>query len=75
MDIREEKYYSATPHSSNFKTALNEFEKLIEQTAIQKREERAGLFIQKEGKFSEVQLGLKIRTREHFKSSENSNIA
>ncbi|XP_062067371.1 WD repeat-containing protein 64-like [Lepus europaeus] len=48
MDIREEKYYSATPHSSNFKTALNEFEKLIEQTAIQKREERAGLFIQKE---------------------------
>uniref|UniRef100_G1U5Z9 WD repeat domain 64 n=1 Tax=Oryctolagus cuniculus TaxID=9986 RepID=G1U5Z9_RABIT len=47
MDIREEKYYSATPQSSNFKTALNEFEKLIEQTAIQKKEERAGLFIQK----------------------------
>ncbi|XP_012785922.2 WD repeat-containing protein 64 isoform X1 [Ochotona princeps] len=48
MDIREEKHYGTVPQSSNFKAALNEFEKLVEQTAIQKKEERMGLFIQKE---------------------------
>ncbi|XP_030791990.1 WD repeat-containing protein 64 [Rhinopithecus roxellana] len=33
---------------SNFKKALNGFERLVEQTAAQKRNERAGLFIHKE---------------------------
>lgn len=61
MDIREEKHYGTVPQSNNFKAALNEFEKLVEQTAIQKKEERTGLFIQKEGKFRDyraIQLGL-----------------
>ncbi|XP_004439639.1 PREDICTED: WD repeat-containing protein 64 [Ceratotherium simum simum] len=48
MDIKEEKHINAALQVSNFKTALKEFEKLVERTAAQKRDERAGLFIQKE---------------------------
>ncbi|XP_046933300.1 WD repeat-containing protein 64 [Lynx rufus] len=48
MDIKEEKHLSTALQISNFKTALKGFEKLIEHVAAQKRDERAGLFIQKE---------------------------
>lgn len=34
----------------NFRAALSKFEKLVEQVAAYKRDERAGLIIQKEGK-------------------------
>lgn len=53
MDIREEKRLSIELQISNFRTALKEFEKLVEHVAAQKRDERAGLFIQKEGKISD----------------------
>ncbi|XP_054334928.1 WD repeat-containing protein 64 isoform X7 [Pongo pygmaeus] len=48
MDIRKEKRLNMALQISNFKKALNRFEKLVEQTAAQKRDERAGLFIHKE---------------------------
>ncbi|XP_054516851.1 WD repeat-containing protein 64 isoform X4 [Pan troglodytes] len=48
MDIRKEKRLNMALQMSNFKKALNRFEKLVEQTAAQKRDERAGLFIHKE---------------------------
>ncbi|XP_027623661.1 WD repeat-containing protein 64, partial [Tupaia chinensis] len=48
MDIRGEKRFNIALEISNFKTALNGFEKLVEQTAAQKRDERTGLFIPKE---------------------------
>ncbi|XP_012499820.1 PREDICTED: WD repeat-containing protein 64 [Propithecus coquereli] len=48
MDNSEEMRLNATLQVSNFQTSLKEFEKLVEQTAAQKRDERAGLFIQKE---------------------------
>lgn len=53
MDIKEEKHLSTALQTSNFKTALEGFEKLIEHVAAQKRNDRAGLFIQKEGKISD----------------------
>uniref|UniRef100_A0A2K5YV39 WD repeat domain 64 n=1 Tax=Mandrillus leucophaeus TaxID=9568 RepID=A0A2K5YV39_MANLE len=48
MAISKEKHFNMALQISNFKKALNEFEKLVEQTATQKRDERAGLFIHKE---------------------------
>ncbi|XP_072804662.1 WD repeat-containing protein 64 isoform X3 [Vicugna pacos] len=48
MDIREEKRFNLEVQTGNFRTALKGFEKLVEHVAAQKREERAGLFIQKE---------------------------
>ncbi|KAB1258767.1 WD repeat-containing protein 64 [Camelus dromedarius] len=48
MDIGEEKRSNLEVQTSNFRTALKGFEKLVERVAAQKRDERAGLFIQKE---------------------------
>ncbi|XP_077617881.1 WD repeat-containing protein 64 [Crocuta crocuta] len=48
MDTREGKHLNTALQVSNFKTALKGFEKLIERVAAQKRDERAGLFIQKQ---------------------------
>uniref|UniRef100_A0A8C0LGK9 WD repeat domain 64 n=1 Tax=Canis lupus dingo TaxID=286419 RepID=A0A8C0LGK9_CANLU len=48
MDIMEEKRLSIALQITNFRTALTEFEILVERVAAQKRDERAGLFIQKE---------------------------
>lgn len=48
----EEKRLSIALQITNFRTALTEFEILVERVAAQKRDERAGLFIQKEGKIS-----------------------
>ncbi|XP_022434877.1 WD repeat-containing protein 64 isoform X1 [Delphinapterus leucas] len=48
MDIREEKHFNLALQVSNFRTALRGFEKLVERIAAQKRDERAGFFIQKE---------------------------
>ncbi|XP_008573482.1 PREDICTED: WD repeat-containing protein 64 [Galeopterus variegatus] len=48
MDISEEKHSDITLQTSSFKTALDGFGKLVEYTAAQKKDERAGLFIQKE---------------------------
>lgn len=63
MDNREEMRLNVALQDNNFQMALKGFEKLIEQTAAQKRDERAGLFIPKEGKISDfraVQLGVLI---------------
>nr|XP_036869627.1 WD repeat-containing protein 64 [Manis javanica] len=48
MDVREEKHFNPKLQTSNFRTALKGLEKLIERTAAQKRDERAGLFVQKD---------------------------
>ncbi|KAF6274867.1 WD repeat domain 64 [Rhinolophus ferrumequinum] len=48
MDIRNKKHASLALQIENFKTALNGFEKLVEHVVAQKKDERAGLFIQKE---------------------------
>ncbi|XP_008983990.4 WD repeat-containing protein 64 isoform X1 [Callithrix jacchus] len=48
MDISEKNGLNTALQIRNFKKSLNRFEKLIEQTAAQKRDERAGLFIHKE---------------------------
>uniref|UniRef100_A0A8D1IHT7 WD repeat domain 64 n=1 Tax=Sus scrofa TaxID=9823 RepID=A0A8D1IHT7_PIG len=48
MDSREEKRYNLELQMSSFRIALRGFEKLVERVAAQKRDERAGLFIQKE---------------------------
>lgn len=77
MDVREEKHFNPKLQTSNFRTALKGLEKLIERTAAQKRDERAGLFVQK-GKISDdraVQLGPLIRTGNYLKPSKRSNIA
>ncbi|KAK2492307.1 hypothetical protein MC885_011197, partial [Smutsia gigantea] len=47
MDVREEKHLDLKLQTSNFRTALKGLEKLVERTAAQKRDERAGLFVQK----------------------------
>ncbi|XP_016051531.1 PREDICTED: WD repeat-containing protein 64 [Miniopterus natalensis] len=47
MDASEDKHVNAALQMNNFKAALNGFEKLVERTAAQKRDERAGLFVQK----------------------------
>ncbi|XP_066109583.1 WD repeat-containing protein 64 [Saccopteryx bilineata] len=48
MDTKEEKHHNIALQIQNFKIALTEFEKLIERVTVQKRDERAGLFVQKE---------------------------
>uniref|UniRef100_A0A8C5KX33 WD repeat domain 64 n=1 Tax=Jaculus jaculus TaxID=51337 RepID=A0A8C5KX33_JACJA len=48
MASRGGKQYGLALQIHNFRTALVQFEKLIEQTIAQKKDERAGLFIQKE---------------------------
>lgn len=53
MDIRNKKHSSLALQIENFKTALNGFKKLVERVAAQKKDERTGLFIQKEGKISD----------------------
>lgn len=78
MDVREEKHFNLALQVSNFRTALTGFEKLVERIAAQKRDERAGFFIQKEGKISDhraVHLGPLIRPGKSFKPSWRSNIA
>ncbi|KAB1258761.1 WD repeat-containing protein 64 [Camelus dromedarius] len=55
MDIGEEKRSNLEVQTSNFRTALKGFEKLVERVAAQKRDERAGLFIQKEGSIARPQ--------------------
>lgn len=52
MDIRNKKHLSLALQIENFQTALNGFEQLVERVAVQKKDERAGVFIQKEGKIS-----------------------
>ncbi|KAB0377040.1 hypothetical protein FD755_011484 [Muntiacus reevesi] len=48
MDIKEEKHINPALQVSSFRTALKGFERLVEHLAAQKRDERAGLFTQKE---------------------------
>ncbi|XP_004690835.1 PREDICTED: WD repeat-containing protein 64 [Condylura cristata] len=48
MDIKKGKRLSTALQVNNFKSSLKNFEKLIERTAAQKRDERAGLFTQRE---------------------------
>ncbi|XP_069340750.1 WD repeat-containing protein 64 [Eulemur rufifrons] len=48
MDNTEEMRLNVALQVNNFQMALKGFEKLIEQTAAQRRDERAGLFIPKE---------------------------
>lgn len=50
MDIGEEKALDAAIQMKSFKISLYGFEKLVERVAVQKRDERAGLFVPKEGK-------------------------
>lgn len=78
MDSREEKRYNLELQMSSFRIALRGFEKLVEWVAAQKRDERAGLFIQKEGKISDhkaVQRALRITTGKRFNRSQRSNTA
>nr|XP_038947362.1 WD repeat-containing protein 64 isoform X2 [Rattus norvegicus] len=48
MDARDEKRFNLALQINNFKASLVDFNKLVEQTTAQKKEERAGLFIPKE---------------------------
>ncbi|XP_006868644.1 PREDICTED: WD repeat-containing protein 64 [Chrysochloris asiatica] len=49
MDIREEKQnFRVAFQTNNFRAALKGFERLVERTAAQKKDERLGLFTQKE---------------------------
>nr|XP_048292372.1 WD repeat-containing protein 64 [Myodes glareolus] len=48
MDARDDNEFNLTLQINNFKAALVEFDKLVEQTTAQKKDERAGLFIPKE---------------------------
>ncbi|XP_037366177.1 WD repeat-containing protein 64 isoform X2 [Talpa occidentalis] len=48
MDIGKGKRLSVSLQVDNFKSSLKKFEKLIERTAAQKKDERAGLFTQRE---------------------------
>ncbi|XP_051849467.1 WD repeat-containing protein 64 isoform X2 [Antechinus flavipes] len=48
MENPEERKLSSTTETSNFTAALKEFEKLVELTAIQKKEERLGLYVKNE---------------------------
>ncbi|CAH6789556.1 WD repeat-containing protein 64 [Phodopus roborovskii] len=48
MDSRNDKQLNLALQINNFKAALVDFDKLVEQTTAQKKDERAGLFIPKE---------------------------
>ncbi|XP_038617163.1 WD repeat-containing protein 64 isoform X1 [Tachyglossus aculeatus] len=48
MDISEEKQSSLVSKSDDFKKALTEFEKLVETTVVQKKEERLGVLVKNE---------------------------
>ncbi|XP_027274696.1 WD repeat-containing protein 64 isoform X2 [Cricetulus griseus] len=48
MDSRDDRQFSLALQINSFKAALVDFDKLVEKTTIQKKEERAGLFIPKE---------------------------
>ncbi|XP_008062086.1 WD repeat-containing protein 64, partial [Carlito syrichta] len=48
MDIGENRHSNTAHQMINFKMTLKKFEELVEQIAAQKRDERAGLTIQKE---------------------------
>lgn len=77
MDSRDDRQFSLALQINSFKAALVDFDKLVEKTTIQKKEERAGLFIPKEGKmddYREVHLELLIRTGKCFRSSENRSL-
>lgn len=68
MDARDEKRFNLALQISNFKASLVDFNKLVEQTTAQKKEERAGVFIPKEGKmdgYREVHLELLIRSEKN----------
>lgn len=74
MDFGEEKHINTALQVSSFRTALRGFERLVEHVAVQKRDERAGVFAQKEGKISEngaVQFGLLIRTGNTVKQEDD----
>jgi hypothetical protein len=67
MDAKDEKRFNLALQINNFKASLVEFNKLVEQTTAQKKEERAGIFIPKEGKmdgYREVHLDSLIRSSE-----------
>ncbi|KAG3257915.1 WD repeat domain 64 [Ictidomys tridecemlineatus] len=48
MDIRDKKHFNPAVLINNFRIAVNGFQKLVEETALQKKGERAGLFFPKE---------------------------
>ncbi|XP_040595092.1 WD repeat-containing protein 64 isoform X2 [Mesocricetus auratus] len=48
MDTKDDKRFSLALQINNFKAALVDFDKLVEHTTAQKKDERAGLFIPKE---------------------------
>ncbi|XP_077024577.1 WD repeat-containing protein 64 isoform X2 [Tamandua tetradactyla] len=48
MDTRDDKHFALALQISTFRTALKGFEKLVQHTAAQKRDEKLGLFIQRE---------------------------
>lgn len=78
MDPGKEKRLSTALQVVSFKVALRGFENLVERTAAQKKDERAGMFTQKEGKIGDsraVQLSLLIGTGKCFKPPERSNTA
>lgn len=78
MDPGMEKQRNTALQLANFKSALQGFEKLVERTAAQKKDEKAGLFTQKEGEVGDaraVPLTLLIRTGKGLKAPERSNIA
>lgn len=65
MDPGKEKWLNNALQVVSFKIALKGFERLVECTAAQKKDEKAGLFTQKEGKLGDsraVQWSLLIKT-------------
>ncbi|KAM5237695.1 WD repeat-containing protein 64 [Ctenodactylus gundi] len=48
MDVKEDQHTRISLQIGKFRAALSRFENLVEQIAAQKRDEKAGLFIQKE---------------------------
>lgn len=70
----DDKHVNSELQFINFRTALKGFEHLIERTIAQKRDERAGLVVPKEGKISNacaVHLGMLIS----IKLSKRSDLA
>lgn len=78
MDPGKEKWLNNALQVVSFKISLRVFEKLVERTAAQKKDEKAGLFTQKEGKIGNsraVQWSLLIRTGKCLKPPERNNTA
>lgn len=70
MDTKEQKHLNTELQIRNFRTALKGFKNLVEQAAAQKRDERGGLLIQKEGKLSDYdsRVGCVDENREMFQA-------